>query len=195
MVFKGIYIYIVGEPKILGATQLSLDQAVFIWHNSNEISCGIMAVHVDDFIYGGTPTFLNTVISQLISKFKIGLEESEGMKYFEISIKQNSHGILLSTDAYCSSLKEIHDIGINKNLTLNYQETKQWRCLSGQWNWIVTQSRPDVAYNNCIVGNSISKATTQTIIQANKAVRKARTHEVSLNYPVFAKDTDIFFLN
>ena len=47
----------------------------------------------------------------------------------------------------------------------------------------MTQSRPDVAYDNCIVGNSISKATTQTIIQANKAVRKARTHEVSLNYP------------
>ena len=47
----------------------------------------------------------------------------------------------------------------------------------------MTQSRPDVAYDNCIVGNSISKATTQTIIQANKTVRKPRLHEVSLNYP------------
>ena len=66
-----------------------------------------MAVHVDDFIYGGTPTFINTVIAQLRSIFKIGLEESEGMKYLGISIKQNLRGISLSTDAYCSSLKEI----------------------------------------------------------------------------------------
>ena len=99
------------------------------------------------------------------------------MKYLGISIKQNSRGIAQSTDAYCSSLKEIHDIGIDKNQTLNGQETRQMWFLSGQLNWIVTQSRPDVAYENCIVGNSISKATTRTIIQANKAVRKARTHE------------------
>ena len=96
-------------------------------------------------------------------------------------LSTHSRGISPSTDAYCSSLKEIHDI--DKNRTLNDQEIRQLRCLSGQLNWIVTHSRPDVAYDNCIVGNSINKATTQTIIQANKAVRKARTHEVSLNYP------------
>ena len=59
------YLKVVGELKILGATHLILDQAVFIWHNSNGNLCGIMAMHVDNFIYGGTPTFINTVISQL----------------------------------------------------------------------------------------------------------------------------------
>ena len=81
------------------------------------------------------------------------------MKYLGISIKQNSRGSLLSTDAYYS-IKEIHDIGMDKNQTLNDQETRQLWCLSCQLNWIVTQSRPDVAYDNCIVGNIISKATT-----------------------------------
>ena len=51
------YLKVVGELKTLGATQLSLDQAVFIWHNSNGNSCGIMAVHVDDFIIGGYSYF------------------------------------------------------------------------------------------------------------------------------------------
>ena len=174
------YLKVVGELKTLDATQLSLDQAVFIWHNSNGNSFGIMAVPVDNLIYGGIPTILNTVISQLRCKFKICLEESEGMKYLGIYIKQNSCGISLSTDAYCSNLKEIHDIGIAKNWTLNDQETKQLLCLSGQLNWIVTLPQP---YDNCIVDNSISKAAPQTMIQSNKAVRKARTHEVSLNYP------------
>ena len=59
------YLKVVVKLKTRGATQLSLDQAVFIWCNSNRNLCGIMAVHVDDFIYGGTLTFLNTVISIL----------------------------------------------------------------------------------------------------------------------------------
>ena len=95
------------------------------------------------------------------------------MKYLGISIKQNSRDISLYTDVNCSRLIEIHDISIDNNRTLNYQETKQLRFLSCQYNWIVTQSRLDVAYDNCIVDNSISKATPQTIIQVNKVVRKA----------------------
>ena len=98
------YLKVVGKPKTLGTTQLSIDQAVFIWQNSNGNLGGSTAVHVDNFIYGGTPAFINTVISQLRTIFKIGSGESEGMKYVGISIKQNSRGISLSTDAYCSSL-------------------------------------------------------------------------------------------
>ena len=58
------YLKVVSELKTVSSTQFSLDQAVFIWHNSNGNSCGIMVVHVDDFIYGSTLTFINTVISQ-----------------------------------------------------------------------------------------------------------------------------------
>ena len=82
-----------------------------------------MAVHVDNFIYGGTHAFINTVISQLRTIFKIGSGGSEGIKYVGISIKQNSRGISLSTDAYCSSLTEIYDIGIDKNRTLKNQDS------------------------------------------------------------------------
>ena len=46
------------------------------------------------------------------------------MQDLGIFIKQNSPSISLSTDAYCSSIKEIHDIGIDKNRTLNDQKTK-----------------------------------------------------------------------
>ena len=40
-----------------------------------------MAIHVDDFIYGGTDAFLKTIIPRLKSIFKIGLEESSMVKY------------------------------------------------------------------------------------------------------------------
>jgi hypothetical protein len=177
------YLKVVEELKSLGATQPKLDLAVFVWYHSDGNCCGIMAIHVDDFIYGGTSTFLDTVITHLRSTFKIALEESSGMKYIGISINQTNIGIKLSTDAYCNSLREITNLGIDKNRPLDERETRDLRHLSGQLNWIVTQSRPDIAYDNCIIGNSISKAKVKDIAQANKAVRKARAQEVSLHYP------------
>lgn len=137
---------------------------------------------MDDFIYGGSAKFLDTIIPHIRTTFKIGLEEASGMKYLGISICQTAREISLSTDSYCSSLKEIHNLGVNKDRSLDEQEVKSLKHLSGQLNWIVTQSRPDVAYDNCIVGNSISRATVRDVLQANKAVRKAKSHDVSLKY-------------
>ena len=70
-----------------------------------------------------------------------------------------------------------------KGRSLDQQETKSLRHLSGQLNWIVTQTHPDIVYKNCIIGNSISTATVREIHLANKTVRKVKTHNVSLNFP------------
>jgi hypothetical protein len=63
----------------------------------------VMAIHVDEFIHGGTSTFLDSVI-----------EESSVMKYIGIAIKQNNRGIKLSTDAYSNNLKDIANLSIDK---------------------------------------------------------------------------------
>ena len=176
------YIKVEEELIALGAHQPKLDQAMFAWHDDNKC-IGLMAIHVDDFIYGGTDAFLKTIIPRLKSIFKIGLEESSMMKYLGTVINQNTQGIKITTDPYSDSLKEIHDTGSMKGRNLDQQETKSLRHLSGQLNWIVTQTRPDIAYENCIIGNSISTATVREIHLANKTVRKVKTHNVSLNFP------------
>ena len=178
------YIKVVTELKSLGATQPRLDQALFVWYNTVRDCDGIMAIHVDDFIYGGTSSFINNTVSHLRTLFKVGLEESGGMKYLGISISQHATGIQLSTDAYCSSLNEILDVGTDKDRRLNEAETRTLRHVSGQLNWVTTQTRPDVAYDNCIVGNSITKATVRDVTIANKAIRKAKARLVSLNYSI-----------
>ena len=128
------HLKVVEELKALGASQLKLDLAVFAWHEPNGVCCGIMATHVDDFVYGGTADFINSVIPQLRSTFQISSEESNGMKYVGISISQNARGISLSTDAYCLSLREISDLGPDKHRPLSEQEVKLLRHLSGQLN-------------------------------------------------------------
>ena len=176
------YLKLLSVLTSLGAKQSKLDQAIFTWHDLDGDCIRIMAVHVDDIIYGGTEIFLEQVIAQLREKLKVGLEESNGIKYIGLMISQSENGISISTDPYCHSLTEINCLGLNKSLELHDDEKSELRHLSGQLNWITSQSRPDLAYDNCIVANSIRASQVKDVIKANTSVQKAKYHDVSLRY-------------
>lgn len=171
------YLKVIKELKTLNMRQLKLDQAVFVWDDPSGALSGVIAIHVDDFIYGGTQSFQDCVISKLRLIFQIGLEESSGMKYLGLMIAQSSSGISISVDSYCQSLAEV-------STDLDQAELrKELRHVSGQLNWVASQCRPDLAYDNCVIGNSVNTAEIKDAKVANKAIRKAKGQEVSLHYP------------
>ena len=167
----------------LNAKQSCLDQAVFVWYDQEGMCIGLMAVHVDDIIYGGTEVFQQLVITKLRQMLTIGQEETVGMKYIGLMIRQSSHGISVSTDHYSDGLEELPDLGVDKSRELLDTEKTALRHLSGQLNWIATQSRPDLGYDNCVVANSLKCALVKDAVKANKSVRKAKMNTVSLTYP------------
>ena len=163
---------------------MAQDQAVFAWHRDNEIA-GIIVIHVDDFVYGGNPQFVADVIGEFRKIFHIGSEQAACMRYIGIGVSQDRFGIHLSTDEYCSNLTEIDTTGMGRDYKrpLTDSEITLLRQISGQLNWAVTQSRPDCAFENCMIQNSIKKATFADIINANKAIRKVKGQSVSLFFP------------
>ena len=52
----------------------------------------------------------------------------------------------------------------------------------GQINWVVTQCRPDMAYQNCVLGNSMKSPTVNDACLINKAIRKLKRDTVSLSF-------------
>ena len=184
------YIKVQHELKALGGKQLPLDQSVYVWQDADGQTEGMMVVHVDDFIYGGTDRFLNTVVAQFRKSFTIGSEESQVMRYIGVQITQSSTGITLSTNTYCEDLQEIDTthLGPDRSRPLVPGEVTKLRQISGQLNWVVQQSRPDCAFESCIVANSTKNAVVQDIHQANKAIRKA--HGQSVELP-FSRDFDL----
>ena len=163
----------------LNGKQSILDQAVFSWYDSGGNCIGLMAIHVDDIIYGGNISFQNTIQS-LREKLEIGQEESNGMKYIGLNIKQDHNSTCISNNPYTSSLKEIKNLGSDKDRELTTEEKSQLRQISSQLNWITTQSRPDLSYDNCVVANSIKSAQVKDAIKTNKTIRKAKQNEVSI---------------
>jgi hypothetical protein len=60
-----------------GATMSQVDPAVFNWLDEQGCVNGILACHVDDFIWGGSHLFATTVIPQIKTAFQVGREECD----------------------------------------------------------------------------------------------------------------------
>ena len=52
----------------------------------------------------------------------------------------------------------------------------------GQVNWMKTQVRPDVAFDNCVRGNSTSQTTVADLHRANKVLRIIHGHPDTLTF-------------
>ena len=115
----------------------------------------------------------------------MGSEENTGMKYLGLHIHEDKDSIVLSAGDYSLSCKEI-SLPMNdpqKDVRLSCDEKTLLKQLSGQLNWITTQCRPDMAFENCLIGNSIKHASTKDITFANKALRKLKSSDIQLRFP------------
>ncbi|CAG2191494.1 unnamed protein product [Mytilus edulis] len=54
-----------------GGTVSKIDSAVFYWYNEKGLT-GVLAVHVDDFLWAGSSAFEKTVVSRIRDMFKVG---------------------------------------------------------------------------------------------------------------------------
>ena len=53
---------------------------------------------------------------------------------------------------------------------------------SGQLNWLVMQSRPDIAYDNCVIGNSMKSGDGNIFRFINKCIKRVQNQDVSLHF-------------
>ena len=60
-----------------GGKMSQLDPAVFYWLDQDCNVTGVLACHVDDFIWGGSQAFATTVISHLKAVFQVSHEEHD----------------------------------------------------------------------------------------------------------------------
>ena len=63
------------------------------------------------------------------------------------------------------------------------KETQQLRRIAGQLNWILTQTRHDMAYATSIGSGSIKDARVRDLITANKLFQILKSTEVVLSFP------------
>ena len=121
----------------LGLIQLKLDNAIFSWFHHNNLE-GLVACHVDDFIFGGSELFHSTVIDKLRNIFVVGSEEYRCFKFLGMQVHCTEHNTKLSMQSYVDSLSEINlsELPKERSQRLTEQQTKRLKQLSGQIHWV-----------------------------------------------------------
>ena len=169
----------------LSAKMCSVDNSLFRWYKHGRLQ-GIMCVHVDDFLWCGSQEFYNEVILKLKSIFKISKEKDGIFKYIGIELVQKCDSIVLGQKSYTESIKEIT---LPKRTPMKHERVqdpklhRSFRGLLGQLSWASGMTRPDAAFNSCILSTAQASPTYADISEANKAVRDVKDKSFALRYP------------
>ena len=119
------------------AVMSKFDEAVFFWRVDGKLH-GILACHVDDFIFGGSDLFEEKVINKLKEKFQISQKENQAFKYIGLEVKQTDQEIIIQQKKYLI-ISELSTIVISdvkdKLQPLNIKEKRDLKGSAGQLNW------------------------------------------------------------
>ena len=168
----------------VGCTNSRLDSSIFTYHQDG--LQGILMSHVDDFFWAGTQAFESLAINKIKDVFKISSENSSLFKYLGLDIQQTQNGVIINQNKYA---KDIEEILIdpkrlsNINSPLNEAEKTALRSAIGSLNWLVLQTRPDLAYDVCYLSTSLTHGNVSLLCEANRVIKKAKYEEIFLTFP------------
>ena len=172
----------------VGLTKSQYDDAMFYFKPSNTETCeGIIVIHVDDFLYGGSKQF-EKKIEEIRQKFVVGSEFNTPFKYVGLNINKSDESIIIDQHSYIQHIEEVNIANTkDRSRTLNGDEQREYRGICGQLNWVASQTRPDLSFEVCRLSTSLNGATVNDMMQANKAARKCKQQSVSIKFPRLQK--------
>ena len=167
----------------LGGEMSSVDSALFIWHKDGVLE-GLIAVHVDDFLWAGSNRFYQSIIQQLRKIFTFGKEECKSFKYLGLHVLHKTNDIELRQGDYVDALTPIiiNKEGRADNESLTESEKEQLRSKIGQLLWITSQTRPDISFDVSNLAINFNKATVKNLLEVNKAISKAKSDSLGLTF-------------
>ena len=165
-----------------GMQMLSGDDALFFYQKDGKL-LGLCILHVDDFLIGGTATFLQSIQKKLLGRFKFGKIENEKFKFTGLNIQQNKNEIVIDQDDYVKSLEPISiDKASNKDEKLSMKKFKEYRRLTGQLSWASENTRPDIYFDVRELSTKNKAATFDDLKTANKVLKKAQLETVPIKF-------------
>lgn len=174
-----------------GGSVSKVDPSIFYWHNKDGQLVGVLACHVDDFIWGGTAEF-ERVISHIKETLEVGKEGHTMFQFCGIDLEQKNGDILLSQEKYAENITSINvepKRALEKDACLTESETSELRSKVGQLLWLSHQSRPDLLFDTTVLATAIKNGTIKHLFMANKLINRAKTQTVHVKFqPLGEKD-------
>ena len=180
----------------LGGVVSAYDNALYLWfdnHDGNHLM-GVLVSHVDDFAFCGSEKFHDSVIEKLKTTFYISVHETGSFKYLGLSVNQNSNGVSIHQDNYVSSIAPIlvpQNRYTQRDEELMQEDKVELKKFAGQMLWVSSQTRPDLSFETCSIGNTGKNPTMTLIHDANKALVKLKSKKVDIKFPPLGKPENL----
>ena len=137
------------------------------------------------------------MVDSLKRAFKISSSARDAFRYVGLNVLQSKNGIMVDQNSYIARIQPIYlesDRTKETDSELSKDEVSELRSISGQLLWATSQTSPDVAFEGCQVGNYGKHPTVRNILEANKAIRKLQSRQLSISIPDLGKADDLRIL-
>ena len=138
---------------------------------------GIIGVHVDDGLCGGSKYFQEQ-LAKLEKKFPFGSKKQHSFTFTGLKLNQSAdHSITVDQTQY---VKDIMPITVSKErrnqveAPITESERQSLRALIGSLSYAAINSRPDLGSRLSWLQSSINKAVVGTLLEANKVLHEAK---------------------
>ena len=169
------------ELTTAGMVKSLFDEALYYYHVRGKCH-GLVGLHVDDFLHGGTAKLAQQIIDKFRDAVIIGNEDITPLKYIGMNVHQDTSEIIVDQSSYLNEVEKCNINTQDKLRTLNEEEKHLYRSIVGQLNWLATQSRPDIAFNVCKLSAKLNQPIVQDVLDANKTLKKVNSVKVQLHY-------------
>ena len=167
----------------IGMERSQMDKAVFYYKEQGKLQ-GIIACHIDDFLYSGSESFHKNIIDKVKKKYVIGTIEDTVLTFTGWNLKQDNSGIELSQHNYLDNIcldKFQHFANFTAKDTERLGESDQscYRKIVGILNWMISTSKPGLSHACNVASTKLGKATKADAKQVYRTLLKAKAdHEV-----------------
>jgi len=176
-----------------GAFMSKVDPTVFYWKDKEDTVMGILACHVDDFIWSGNRDF-DKIMNNIRTIFQVGKEDEHAFKYCGINLTSNGSEIFLDQNRYTDNISPIYvdpTRALEKDSPLVEREIHSLRSKVGQLLWLSHQSRPDLLFDTCNAAVTIKNSTVKDMLVINKVIVKAKSSKMTLKYQYLGDDNNL----
>lgn len=159
------------ELQQLHVQSSAFDPAFFWVHHENKLQ-GLLCVHVDDFIWGGSQWFKDNVIERLHNVFDIKSDMNCSFEYLGLNIHQDDD-MSISVDQLQYKEKfqpiplKVNEHPLNEVSQANFE---LFRSLCGRLTWMSNCTRPDLSFDASYLSSVIQRTANQDIKRINKII-------------------------
>ena len=177
------YLALHSELIALGMTQSPFDPCLYMYWSKEDPSrttpSGILGIHVDDGLCGGTEEF-QKVLEKLEQKYPFGTKRVSNFTFTGIDIQQSGdHSITLNQSKYVCKIPSIKiesNRKTNPTEPVTEEERQALRGLVGSLQYAAVNTRPDIASKLSSLQSSINQATVGNLLEANKLLHESKKH-------------------